>query len=111
MKRQLSVAALWTTTNDLEKDVDWNVKVLNSCGKHLHWLSIHKYWDRNHEVNTECDYATCMGFTGELDQGIQQIRGTLMALGLDKKVRIAFDEWNLRGWYHPFSGTPFCQYY
>ena len=28
-----------------------------------------------------------------------------MAMGLEKKIKIAFDEWNLRGWCHPKAHT------
>ncbi len=90
---ELSAAAL--------ADVDWNTNILKNAGSRLKWISIHKYWDRNHEVNTEADYRQCMAFTGELDEGIRQVRGILCAMGLEKNIRIAFDEWNLRGWYHP----------
>jgi len=42
-----------------------------------------------------------MGYTATLDSAILRVRGLLTAMGLEKRIRIAFDEWNLRGWYHP----------
>lgn len=90
---QLSAAAL--------SDVDWNVNLLKHCGKFLDWISIHEYWDHIHETNACSDYATVMSFTEDIDHAIREVRGLLCAMKLEKKIKIAFDEWNLRGWYHP----------
>ena len=90
---QLSVASL--------PDVEWNLKLLQRAGERIAWISIHGYWDNIHQTNALASYDRCMAYTENLDASIQKIRGLLMAFSLDKKVRIAFDEWNLRGWYHP----------
>lgn len=42
-----------------------------------------------------------MAYTANLNTSIEKVRGLLTAMQLDKRIRIAFDEWNLRGWYHP----------
>ena len=42
-----------------------------------------------------------MAYTHDIGHSIREVRGLLEALKLEKKIRIAFDEWNLRGWYHP----------
>jgi phosphoglycerate kinase len=42
-----------------------------------------------------------MAFTNNLDSQVKKVRGLLAAMGLEKKIRISFDEWNLRGWHHP----------
>lgn len=42
-----------------------------------------------------------MGYTAPLGDAVARVRGLLTAIGLKKRIRIAFDEWNLRGWYHP----------
>lgn len=94
---QLSAAAL--------PDVDWNLRLLQRAGERLRWISIHGYWDSIHQTNALGSYDRCMAYTAQLEDSIRKVRGLLMALGLEKKIRIAFDEWNLRGWYHPNAHT------
>lgn len=36
-----------------------------------------------------------------MDDSIENIQGLLTAMNLKGKIKIAFDEWNLRSWYHP----------
>ena len=36
-----------------------------------------------------------------VDTSVKKVKGLLYALGLENQIKIAFDEWNLRGWYHP----------
>lgn len=90
---QLSAAAL--------TDMDWNMEILKNCGDRLSWLSIHGYWDFHNGKNELADYETCMGYTEDLDAPVRQVKGLLCALGYEKSIRIAYDEWNLRAWYHP----------
>ncbi|MBQ4050497.1 MAG: alpha-N-arabinofuranosidase [Oscillospiraceae bacterium] len=82
-------------------DLDWNVSLLRKCSRWLDWISIHAYWDWIQTDNNLAPYAKCMAYTAELEDDINKVRGLLTAMGLEKKIRIAFDEWNLRGWYHP----------
>lgn len=88
-------------------DLDWNVSLLRKCSRWLDWVSIHAYWDWIQATNDLAPYATCMAYTAELDDDINKVRGLLTAMGLEKKIRIAFDEWNLRGWYHPNIHTAY----
>lgn len=90
---QLSAAAL--------ADVDWNVNLLRSAGRRLDWISIHKYWNLMAEENRFANYHESMAYTADLETDIKRVRGLLMAFGLEKRVKIACDEWNLRGWHHP----------
>ncbi|GAB2556902.1 alpha-L-arabinofuranosidase C-terminal domain-containing protein [Gracilibacillus alcaliphilus] len=90
---ELSAAAL--------ADVDWNVNLLQDCGEFLDWISIHEYWDMVPEKNDLATYEQCMAYTIDIDHTVDEIRGLLQAMKLDKKIKIAFDEWNLRSWYHP----------
>ena len=89
---ELSAAAL--------ADVQWNVSLLNNAGPYLDWISIHGYWDMIHQTNDLAPYDICMSYTKDLDAPVRQVEGLLTAMGLEK-IKIAFDEWNLRGWYHP----------
>ena len=90
---QLSAAAL--------DDVEWNVSLLKKAGPYLDWISIHRYWDSLVEKDDPADYPTCVAYTGDLDTSIRRVRGLLTAMGLDRQIKIAFDEWNLRSWHHP----------
>ena len=90
---ELSAAAL--------ADLDWNINLLQNAGERLSWISIHQYWDGLWQKNDYADFQSCMAFTNTLDSQVKKVRGLLAAMDLDKKIRIAFDEWNLRGWHHP----------
>ena len=92
---QLSAAAL--------NDPNWNLKLLQKAGNFLDWISIHVYYDGLQNVfdYAPSDYETMMGRTGKIAGSISRVRGTLAMLGLEKKIKIAYDEWNPRGWHHP----------
>ncbi|WP_226037734.1 alpha-L-arabinofuranosidase C-terminal domain-containing protein [Aquibacillus saliphilus] len=82
-------------------DLDWNLNLLREAGKYLDWISIHGYWDTLNESNELSDYETCMTYTLEIEPPILKTKHILGSLGYLGKIRIAFDEWNLRGWHHP----------
>ena len=94
---ELSAAAL--------TDLDWNINILKNAGNRLKWISIHQYWDAIHSTNNYSTYEQTMAYTDDLETSINKVRGLLTAMGLEKDIKIAFDEWNLRGWYHPNSHT------
>lgn len=85
---QLSAAAL--------ADLDWNVNLLKHCGRYIDWISIHRYWNLMPEKNDFATYEETMAYTNDLDTEIRKVRGLLMAMGLEKSIKIAYDEWNLR---------------
>ena len=83
--------------------LDWNIALLKRAGSYLDWISIHDYWMGAHDGVTFPDYDSIILRTGEdLSQNIDRVRAILTAMGLEKKIKIAYDEWNLRGWYHPY---------
>ena len=90
---ELSAAAL--------PDIDWTMNLLKNCGPYLNWISLHGYWDMVPEKNELASYEQCMAYTDHVDRSVQDVRGLLTALHLEKKIKIAFDEWNLRSWHHP----------
>lgn len=94
---QLTAAAL--------DDVNWNVKLLSSAGERLKWISIHGYWDGLWQVDEPATYEQVCAMSNHTDDSLHRVRGLLSAMGLDKSIRIAFDEWNLRGWHHPNAHT------
>lgn len=82
-------------------DLDWNLGLLRSAGDLIHWLSIHEYWDPAWEENKLSDYTGAMRASTRVENSIKKTEAILCALGYEKRIRIAFDEWNLRGWHHP----------
>jgi len=90
---ELSAAAL--------PDLEWNINLLKNCGDFLDWISIHEYWDMLPEKNDLATYEQSMAYTKNIDHAVAEVRGLLKAMKLDKKIKIAFDEWNLRSWHHP----------
>ena len=82
-------------------DIRWNLELLENCGEFLDWISVHEYWDGIHQTNDYADYEQVMAYTDRIGHSIDEVRGLLTAMRLEHKIKIAFDEWNLRGWYHP----------
>ncbi|MBQ2952213.1 MAG: alpha-N-arabinofuranosidase [Clostridia bacterium] len=82
-------------------DTAWTMNLLRTCGEYIDWISIHEYWDMMPEVNAPATYEQCMAFTDRIDHSVREVRGMLAALRLDGRIKIAFDEWNLRSWHHP----------
>lgn len=82
-------------------DLDWNINLLRTAGNLLDWISIHDYWDILHQDNCLSDYETCMIKSLHVGDKIHKTKHILGSLGFLGKIKIAFDEWNLRGWHHP----------
>ncbi len=80
---------------------EWTPALLKEAGQHLDYISIHGYWDPLWHVNKPSDYLTCMLRAQEPERQIEQAEELLRASGFAGKIKIAFDEWNLRGWHHP----------
>lgn len=81
-------------------DNDWNYNLLKTAGGVLNGISLHQYWNDTNEDGL-CTYEEAMAATSMQDILIKRARGMLVSLGLEDKIHIVFDEWNLRGWYHP----------
>ncbi|MDQ1531911.1 MAG: alpha-L-arabinofuranosidase [Microbacteriaceae bacterium] len=92
-----SVSLLAAAVDDLE----WTMPLLASAGKYLDYISIHGYWDRLDSVNSPSSYLEAMALTLEPEKSIARVEAMIRASGQD--VAIAFDEWNLRGWHHPWE--------
>ena len=83
-------------------DLDWNTKVLREAGDLLDWVSIHGYWSiASDEGVFETGYDNLIARAFEPEERIVAVKHILGSLGYLDKLRIAFDEWNLRGWCHP----------
>lgn len=87
-------------------DSDWTMALLKAAGRHLDLISIHGYWDHISQVHEPADYRTAILNSGSPDRMIAAARSVIGAAGFDGKIRIAFDEWNLRAWHHPNGNHP-----
>jgi alpha-N-arabinofuranosidase len=85
-------------------DENWTVPLLERAGPYLSYISIHGYWDFMVEVNKPADYLTCILRTTYPEEQIQRTIEILEKTGYDKRIKIAFDEWNLKNWHHPGHG-------
>ena len=81
---------------------NWTPPMLKVAGKYLDYISIHGYWDRLWQRGTHpSDYLHCMAVCDAPEKQILQAIDLLNQNGFGDRIKIAFDEWNLRGWHHP----------
>ena len=89
---QLTAAALPTR--------EWSLPLLKLAGPYLDYISIHSYWLPLWGKNDMPDYLTCIMHSESPEQMIANYIGVLQESGYRGRIKIAFDEWNLRGWHH-----------
>ncbi len=82
-------------------DRNWTMPLLERAGQYLDYISIHGYWDPLWQDNNASDYLTCMMRSVQPEAQIRSTVEVIEAAKLTDRVKIAFDEWNLRGWHHP----------
>lgn len=89
-----------------QADRDWTVPLLRAAGRHLDYISLHGYYDPRplYHYNTPSPYLDCMMQTERPEQEIKETIKILDETGFRGKIKIAFDEWNLRYWHHPWHG-------
>ncbi len=80
---------------------DWTLPLLATAGEHLDYVAIHKYWLGFWGRNSMPDYTSCIMHSEGPEQTIAGVIDVLEEAGCRDRVKIAFDEWNLRGWHHP----------
>ena len=78
-------------------------KVLREAGDLLDWVSIHGYWSVASDAGIfEKGYDNLIARAFQPEERIVATSSIFLgSLGYLGKLRIAFDEWNLRGWCHP----------
>ncbi len=80
---------------------EWVGRLLEAAGQYLDYISIHGYWLICNEKNQQPDYLTCVMYSNGPENQIVQTIQLLEKYGYRGRIKIAFDEWNLRGWHHP----------
>ena len=90
---QLTAAALPTR--------EWTLPLLKEAGQYLDYISVHNYWLPLWGQNDMPGYLTCIMTSDSPEKMIADYIGVLEEAGVRGRIKIAFDEWNLRGWHHP----------
>jgi alpha-N-arabinofuranosidase len=80
---------------------DWTLPLLSAAGKHLDSVAIHQYWLPCWRKELRPDYLSCMMLSDGPQQTITRVIDVIEEAGYRSRIKIAFDEWNLRGWHHP----------
>jgi len=80
---------------------NWTLPLLETAGKHLDYVAIHQYWLPCWQRNLTPDYLSCIMLSPGPETTIARVIEILEEAGCRGRVKIAFDEWNLRGWHHP----------
>ncbi len=87
-------------------DTEWTHALLKKAGRYLDLVSIHDYWDPLWLKDEPADYLSAVMQCDGPEKSIAASRSTIASAGFADKVKIAFDEWNLRGWHHPEGNGP-----
>jgi alpha-L-arabinofuranosidase len=82
-------------------DRSWTLPLLKAAGKHLDYVAIHEYWLPCWGQNLTPDYLTCIMHSGGPETTLTRVIEVLEEAGYRGRIKITFDEWNLRGWHHP----------
>jgi alpha-N-arabinofuranosidase len=80
---------------------EWTLPLLKAAGDYLDYISIHSYWLPLWGRNDMPDYLTCIMHSESPEKMLGDYIGVLEEAGYRGRIKIAFDEWNLRGWHHP----------
>jgi alpha-N-arabinofuranosidase len=74
--------------------------LLEQAGDHLDYLSLHAYWlPRGNEL-PRFDYLTAV-MKSEMPEAFMAAASDALRKAGRERLKIAFDEWNLRAWQHP----------
>jgi len=80
---------------------DWTLPLLATAGKHLDSVAIHEYWLPCWGLNLTPDYLSCIMLSEGPESTISGVIDVIEEAGYRGRIKIAFDEWNLRAWHHP----------
>ena len=86
-------------------DPYWTRPLLDAAGYMLDYISVHGYWDPQYHIHNPASYIQCMMKTDAPERDIVRTINILDEAGFGNgKIKIAYDEWNLRNWHHPWHG-------
>ncbi|HUT92291.1 MAG TPA: alpha-L-arabinofuranosidase C-terminal domain-containing protein, partial [Thermoguttaceae bacterium] len=79
----------------------WTLPLLKAARQYLDYVCIHQYWLGYWQENAIPDYLSCIMLSEGPEQTLTRVIDILDEAGCRGRIKIAFDEWNLRGWHHP----------
>ena len=82
-------------------DKNWTLPLLRFAGEYLDYVAIHGYWLPLWQKNEMPDYLSCIMQSKKPEENIEEVVKIITEAGYQGKIKIVFDEWNLRGWHHP----------
>jgi len=83
------------------KKPDWSLPLLKAAGQDLDYVAVHEYWLGVLKNNPIPDYKASIRPSEGPERTITAMIDILKEAGCGGKVKIVFDEWNLRHWHHP----------
>lgn len=84
-----------------QSDPAWTLPLLKAAGPYLDLISIHSYWLPLWGSNDTPSYLHCIMRSNGPEDEIKKVIGILDQSGYRGKIKIAYDEWNMRSWHHP----------
>ncbi len=79
----------------------WTLPLLAEAGRQLQYVAIHEYWLPLWGDNQMPGYLACIANSEGPEFTLNRVANLLDDAGCRGRVKVAFDEWNLRGWHHP----------
>ena len=79
----------------------WTLPLLETAGSLLDMVAIHQYWLGFWGENKFPEYKECIMYADGPEALLNDVINIISEAGYRDKIKIAFDEWNLRGWHHP----------
>lgn len=83
------------------KKPEWSLPLLKAAGQDLQYVAVHEYWFTVSKKRPALNYKAYVGFSAGPERTITDVIDILKEAGYRGKIKIAFDEWNLRHWHHP----------
>jgi alpha-N-arabinofuranosidase len=74
--------------------------LMAQAGEYLDYVSMHNYWLPRANFLPRYDYMTAITKSEMPEAYMTVVSESLRKAGMDR-IKIAFDEWNLRAWQHP----------
>ena len=78
-----------------------NDYLFDTAADHLDLISIHNYWLDRGKTLIRYDYLTAIAKSEMPQSYISDMTDALRKAGRLDRLKISFDEWNLRAWQHP----------
>jgi alpha-N-arabinofuranosidase len=78
-----------------------NRSLIEQTGDYLDYVSIHSYGLQRADDLPKYDYLSAIMKSEEPEAFIDRVSKSLKAAGSGDRIKIAYDEWNLRAWQHP----------